>query len=270
MLFAIFNPVFALRSFPAAKSSRNSSEPLVFKERPQFQLLFQPSEEPFAVEFSCTTTSSKIKNSNGDDMRVLMFVIAVAMISVASFAAAQEKAAPMKSHMQKAEMSDAAYTAQALSSAPKSISKEAGVVRMDKDGKMRTLRESKNGFTCMVVATDKMCNDSNSMEFFGAMMKGEKPPEKLGISYMLTGDEGASNTDPKATKKTADNHWVVTGPHIMVTGAPAKSLGYTEAADPDPTKPYMMWAGTPYEHAMVPVGGSKPMAKMGMKMSDKK
>jgi hypothetical protein len=34
-------------------------------------------------------------------------------------------------------------------------------------------------------------------------------------------------------------------------------LGYTTAADPDPTKPYMMWAGTPYEHAMIPVGSLK-------------
>jgi hypothetical protein len=200
-------------------------------------------------------------------MRRLIFVIAV---SLATLAAAQEKAAPMKSHMKKAETSDAQYTAQALSSAPKSIAKDASVVRMDEDGKMRTLREGKNGFTCMVMATNKMCNDANSMDFFGAMMKGESPTDKLGVSYMLAGDEGASNTDPKATKKTADNHWVVTGPHIMVTGATSKSLGYTEAADPDPTQPYMMWAGTPYEHAMVPVGGSKPMAKTAMAESDKK
>jgi hypothetical protein len=196
-------------------------------------------------------------------------VVAVSLLAVTSVAA-QEKAAPMKSHMQKAEISDAAYTAQALSSAPKSIAKDATVVRMDKDGKMRTLREGKNGFTCMVIGTDKMCNDANSMEFFGAMMKGESPTDKLGISYMLAGDDGASNTDPKATKKTADNHWVVTGPHIMVTGATSKSLGYTEAADPDPTQPYMMWAGTPYEHAMVPIAGSKPMTKAAMAASDKK
>jgi hypothetical protein len=199
-----------------------------------------------------------MKNSNGGDMRRLVFVIAV---SAATFVAAQEKAAPMKSHMKKTGLSDAAYTAQALSAAPKPIAKDATVVRMDEDGKMRTLREGKNGFTCMVMATNKMCNDANSMEFFGAMMKGETPTEKVGISYMLAGDEGASNTDPKATKKTADNHWVVTGPHIMVTGAQAKSLGYTEATDPDPMQPYMMWAGTPYEHAMVPVAASKPMAK---------
>ena len=197
-------------------------------------------------------------------MRSLVFVIAVSALAVGTFVSAQEKAAPMKSHMKKAGVSDAAYTAQALSAAPKAIAKDAGVVRMDKDGKMQTLRESKNGFTCMVIDADKMCNDANSMEFFGAMMKGETPTDKIGISYMLAGDNGASNTDPKATKKTADNHWLVTGPHIMVTGASSKSLGYTEAADPDPTKPYMMWAGTPYEHAMIPVGGSKPMAKSAM------
>lgn len=203
-------------------------------------------------------------------MRRLIFVIAVSVISVATFAAAQEKVAPMKSHMKKTELSDARYTAQALSAAPKSIAKDAAVVRMDKDGNMRTLHEGKNGFTCMVIGTDKMCNDANSMEFFGAMMKGEKPTDKLGISYMLAGDDGASNTDPKATKKTADNHWVVTGPHIMVTGATSKSLGYTEAPDPDPSQPYMMWAGTLYEHAMVPVGGSKPMAKTATAATDKK
>jgi len=155
------------------------------------------------------------------------------------------------------EQSDAEYMAQALSAAPKTVAAEAAVVRVDKDGTMRTLRAGKNGFTCMVVGTDKMCNDANSMEFIQAMMQHQPPPDKVGISYMLAGDEGASNTDPYATGKTADNHWVVTGPHIMVFGPPSKTLGYTEAQDPDPTKPYMMWAGTPYEHAMIPVASPK-------------
>jgi hypothetical protein len=194
-------------------------------------------------------------------MRISRILVAVTVsLALASFVFAQEKTSGKMMH-KKAEISDSAYTAQALSAAPKAIAKDAGVVRMDADGKMKTLRESKNGFTCMVMATDKMCNDANSMEFFGAMMKGETPSDKVGISYMLAGDQGASNTDPKATGKTADNHWVVTGPHIMVTGTASKSLGYPETADADPSKPYMMWAGTPYEHAMIPLGGSKPMAK---------
>src|SRR5258705_8660894 len=116
---------------------------------------------------------------------------------------------------QKAQLSDSQYTTQALSAAPKAVAAGAAVVRMDKDGSMRTLRDGKNGFTCMVVRTDKMCNDANSMEFLNAMMKKAPPPDKAGISYMLAGDDGASNTDPTATGKTADNHWIVTGPHGM-------------------------------------------------------
>lgn len=154
---------------------------------------------------------------------------------------------------QKKELSDAEYTKQALSAAPAGIAKGAAVMRMGEDGSMRTLRAGDNGFTCMMVATDKMCNDANASEFFHAVMTKAAPPDKLGISYMLMGDDGASNTDPYATGKTADNHWIVTGPHIMITGAASKSMGLTEAKDPDPRKPYMMWPGTPYEHAMIPV-----------------
>jgi hypothetical protein len=94
----------------------------------------------------------------------------------------------------------------------------------------------------------------------------ENPPDKLGVTYMLRGDQGASNTDPHAAGKNADNHWVVTGPHLMILGPTAKSLGLTEAADPDPAMPYMMSAGTPYEHAMIPVAGpdgSKTTATKG-------
>ncbi|HEV7219944.1 MAG TPA: hypothetical protein VGN39_13810, partial [Terriglobales bacterium] len=153
------------------------------------------------------------------------------------------------------EMSDSDYIQKAISAAPSAVGKDATVIRMDmeKMGNMRTLRAGTNGFTCMIMGPDAMCNDANSMEFFGAMMKHEPPPDKIGISYMLRGDDGASNTDPYARGKTTDNHWVVTGPHIMITGAAARTLGLTEASDPDPGKPYMMWAGTPYEHAMVPV-----------------
>ena len=113
----------------------------------------------------------------------------------------------------------------------------------------------------MVIMGVGMCADANSMAFFDAMMHKQTPPDKLGLTYMLNGDNGASNTDPTAEKKTADNHWIVTGPHIMIVGPGAKTLGLTEDADPDPSKPYMMWAGTPYEHAMIPVGPAKAAAK---------
>ena len=159
---------------------------------------------------------------------------------------------------QKAQLSDAQYMAEALSAAPKSIAKDAAVMRPGKDGAMRTLREGKNGFTCMIMPGDnKMCADANSMAFFGAMLKHETPTDKLGLAYMLRGDHGASNTDPSATSKTADNHWVVTGPHLMISGAGVKTMRLPDSPDADPARPYLMWAGTPYAHAMVPLGEEK-------------
>lgn len=181
-------------------------------------------------------------------MRALrtIFVVAVLLILIAATANTQQK-----------QSSDSEYIAQALSAAPEAVAKGAAVIRVEENGSVRTLRAGKNEFTCLVMGTDKMCNDRNSMDFINAMMKHAPPPDKVGISYMLAGDTGASNTNPYAMGKTADNHWIVTGPHIMVFGPPSKALGYTEAPDPDPNKPYMMWAGTPYEHAMIPVAPPK-------------
>lgn len=195
--------------------------------------------------------------------------VAVCLSILVGFAAAQDQMSkdqmskdkmPHKMSAKKSEMSDAQYIAKAVTAAPAAIAKDAGVARIDKDGNMQTLRESKNGFTCLVMLGDVMCADANSMAFFGAVMKKETPPDKLGLTYMLRGDQGASNTDPTASKKTADNHWVVTGPHIMIVGAAVKDLGLPDSADADPTKPYLMWPGTQYAHAMIPVAG-KPVTK---------
>jgi len=186
-------------------------------------------------------------------MRKLIISLAVALsvVVVATYSLAQKKA----------ESSDAQYIAQAVSAAPRAVSKDATVARMDDSGKMTTVRKGKNGFTCMVIGAEKMCADANSMAFFDAWMKHQPPPDKLGLTYMLAGDDGASNTDPYATAKTANNHWVVTGPHVMVVGPGTKSLGLSSSADADPSGPYMMWTGTPYEHAMIPVGPPKAATK---------
>ena len=88
------------------------------------------------------------------------------------------------------------------------------------------------------------------------LMEGSKdPPHDLGFVYMLLGDEGASNIDPAAREKTADNAWVQTGPHVMIVGAAARPMmeGYPREAEADPTKPFVMWPGTPFEHLMLPV-----------------
>src|SRR5260370_39054355 len=142
----------------------------------------------------------------------IIFAGVVLLLLIGATANAQQK-----------QMSDSEYMAQALSAAPRAVAKGAAVVRVEKDGSMRTLRAGNNGFTCMIMGTDRMCNDRNSMMFFHALMKHVRPPNKVGISYMLAGDEGASTTEPNAAGKTADDHWIVTVPHIMVVWPVAKA-----------------------------------------------
>jgi len=150
--------------------------------------------------------------------------------------------------------------ASALSAAPASLARSAAVVTMEADGSMRTLREGTNGFTCMpdnpaTPGPDPMCMDVNAMAWVHAWVAHQPPaPGKVGFMYMLAGGTDASNTDPYATTPTHRNHWIKTGPHVMVVGADASFYDtYPKGADPDTSAPYVMWAGTPYQHLMAPV-----------------
>jgi hypothetical protein len=147
----------------------------------------------------------------------------------------------------------------ATSAAPTAVGRNATVVAMTADGKMRVVRQGTNGFTCMAdnpdtPGPDPMCMDKASMNWLDAYLAHKPPPQKVGFMYMLAGGTDASNTDPYATKPTAQNHWVKTGPHVMVVGAGPEFLAqYPASADPDTTQPYVMWSGTPYAHLMIPV-----------------
>ena len=101
---------------------------------------------------------------------------------------------------------------------------------------------------------DPMCMDANAFEWAKAWMAHKAPPAgKVGFMYMLSGGTDASNTDPYATKPTAQNNWVKTGPHVMVVGAPSLLAGYPASAKPNTAEPYVMWSGTPYAHLMAPI-----------------
>ena len=70
---------------------------------------------------------------------------------------------------------------------------------------------------------------------------------------MLVEGSDASNTDPYALGSEEGNNWITTGPHVMVVNAPEMMAGYPAEPAPDTTQPYVMWAGTPYAHLMIPV-----------------
>ena len=195
----------------------------------------------------------------------LMNCLTVAAIIVAgtSTAFSAETAKPAKKEHAAATVktpSDAQLIASAMRAAPAKVSKDATIVAMDASGNMRTLRKGTNGFTCMpdsptTPGPDPMCMDAAAFAWAGAWMAHKDPPQgKVGFMYMLEGGTDASNTDPYATAPTATNHWVKTGPHIMIVGADASFYdSYPKGADPDTSQPYVMWAGTKYQHLMAPV-----------------
>ena len=182
------------------------------------------------------------------------FVTILALLVLPLVAAAAGAAKPAHT------MTDKQLIASALSAAPAGLRAHAGVMVANEKGEMRTLRESTNGFMCMPDAPntpgpDPMCMDKASMEFVHAMVTKTAPPTgKVGLMYMLAGGTDASNTDPFAEKPTTTNHWIKTGPHLMIAGADAAFYdAYPKDKDPDTSRPYVMWAGTPYQHLMVPV-----------------
>lgn len=154
---------------------------------------------------------------------------------------------------------DDEMVASAMTAAPKPVAQSATIIAMDEKGGMRTLRTGTNGFTCMpdnptTPGPDPMCLDANAMEWAHAWMSHQQPPDKVGFIYMLAGGSDASNTDPYAKGPETGNHWIATGAHVMIVGPAAKMMaGYPKGAAPDASKPYVMWAGTAYEHLMIPI-----------------
>ena len=150
----------------------------------------------------------------------------------------------------------------AESAAPASLAHDAAIVSPDASGAMKTLRAGKNGWTCTPddpssPGKDPMCMDQNASKWLEAMMAHKTPPDGTpGVIYMLEGGSDASNTDPNAKQPPAGSDWIKTGPYIMIVGSKAMLAGYPGGAKPDTSAPYVMWAGTPYAHLMVPVGKS--------------
>jgi hypothetical protein len=156
-------------------------------------------------------------------------------------------------------MSDDDIIRSAMTAAPPSIAQNATVITIGADNKIRVVRKGSNNFTCMpdnpaTPGPDPMCGDENAMAWATAWIEHRSPPEnKIGFMYMLSGGTDASNTDPYAQKPGDGNNWIETGPHVMVVGAKGMMEGYPRSAKPDTSTPYVMWAGTPYEHLMLPI-----------------
>jgi hypothetical protein len=185
------------------------------------------------------------------------FAFSVVTTAFAPLATAQQ-------HQMAGPMSDEDLIKSAMTAAPPAIAKNATVIAIAGDGKIRVVRKGTNNYTCMAdnpnsPGPDPMCGDQNAMEWAQAWIEKKEPPRnKVGFMYMLSGGVDASNTDPYAQKPEPNNNWVETGPHVMIVGAKGMMEGYSRAPKPDTSQPYVMWADTPYEHLMLPVQTTEP------------
>ena len=153
--------------------------------------------------------------------------------------------------------SESAYLAKVKTVAPEEVVAKATIV-MTLDGKERSLQTGTNGFTCMISPDGTpLCADENGMAWNAAVRSKTDPPNKIGFIYMFAGDNGTSNHDPY--QRATHQHWVQTGPHVMIVGPAVREMvDYPRTADvSDPTQPYVMFPGTPYEHLMLPAAAAK-------------
>lgn len=154
----------------------------------------------------------------------------------------------------------AAKIQNAMSAAPSAIADNATILdnELDDDGKFVVLRDGSTGWYCFpdvpgTPGNDPMCADQTWLDWSYAFVAGEEPNTTVpGFAYMLQGGSDASNTDPFATEPAAGEEWVTSPPHVMLLMP--EDLDQTAfSTDHDSGGPYIMWAGTPYEHIMMPV-----------------
>jgi hypothetical protein len=154
----------------------------------------------------------------------------------------------------------AAKIENAMSAAPSSISGNATILdnEMDDAGAFVVLREGSNDWSCFPdfpasPGNDPQCLDQTWLDWQYAYFAGEEPNVTVpGLAYMLQGGSDPSNTDPLATEPAAGEEWVSSPPHVMLL-LPEELDQTVFSTEHDSGEPYVMWAGTPYEHIMMPV-----------------
>ena len=187
--------------------------------------------------------------------------VALLLIVTGTVAFSLARSAPVASQ----DEADAqAKIANAMSAAPSPISDNATILdhEMDAAGTFVVLRDGSNGWSCFPdipssPGNDPQCYDATWLEWTYAFVAGEEPKVTVpGFAYMLQGGSDASNTDPLATEPAAGEEWVSSPPHIMLL-LPGELDPSVFSTDHASGQPYIMWAGTPYEHIMLPVAESE-------------
>jgi hypothetical protein len=150
--------------------------------------------------------------------------------------------------------------ANAMSAAPAAIAEGATILDFPPDANTPppVLHEGTNGWTCfpdwtVTPGNDPLCLDKSFNQWNDALATGTDPNiTEPGMAYMLAGGSDPSNTDPLALEPAPGEDWITTPPHVMVL-IPGKWDTTIFSTDHHYGGPYVMWAGTPYEHIMTPI-----------------
>jgi hypothetical protein len=156
----------------------------------------------------------------------------------------------------------------AMSAGPLAIAQDATIVDYSAEGgaPFGELRRGSNDWTCfpdwlVSPGNDPQCLDQGWMQWMDAFMAGAEPNLTApGLAYMLQGGSDPSNTDPFAIEPAPGEEWVTSLPHVMLL-FPGQLDASLFSTDPTWGGPYIMWAGTPYEHIMMPVADLTPAAQ---------
>lgn len=147
----------------------------------------------------------------------------------------------------------------AESAAPTAISSQATIMDFDAEGNLVELRAGTNGWLCVpdenpaAPGNYPACLDGAWQQWFGALTSQAEPQiSGVGISYMLMGGPAASNEDPFAPGPPEGEDWLFDEAHLMVI-APDPAMLEAFPTEHGSGGPYVMWAGTPYAHLMIPV-----------------
>ncbi len=196
------------------------------------------------------TTGRRIRSRSGP---LLLSLVVLAVLSVASYAALAQTV--------RSSDPDADKIADASRSAPAELAAGATILDWpEAPGEpFRVLREGTNGWNCLPDYPGDAnyapeCFDEAWKAFLTAYLERRPPATKhIGLSYMLNARWAVSNTDREATEPTADNQWHEGGSHIMLS-VPDPTLLERFPTEPTPRGgAYVMFAGTPYAHLMIPV-----------------
>jgi hypothetical protein len=152
----------------------------------------------------------------------------------------------------------------ARSAAPLEIGKGATVLDWptSETAPPAQLAAGTNGWTCFpddpsTPVIDPACLDKEAMKFADAMAK-RRPPQlsATGVVYALKGGMAASNTDPFKAAPDSGQQWMVTPPFVVIMAPSARAAFAGWPTTPSGGGPWVMYAGTPYAHLMVPVSRS--------------